>query len=171
MVLVTFGDVGDRHRAGARYHEVAGLVLVGVRVTADDDGLGPARHQPGDVGDDDRLAEDDAAQDVADRAVRAPPHLLEAELGDPRLVRGDGRALHADAVPLDGVRRVDRHLVVGGVAVLDAEVVVLELDIQVGQYQLVLDVLPDDAGHLVTVEFDDGVRHLDLGHGVIRFPS
>ena len=70
-----------------------------------------------------------------------------------------------DAVPLDGVRRVDRHLVVGGVPVLHGQVVIVELDIQVGQDQLVLDELPDDPRHLVTVEFDDGVRYLDLGHG------
>ena len=74
--------------------------------------------------DDDRLAEDDAAEDVADRAVRGPPHLLQAELLDPRLVRGDRGALDADAVLLGGVGGVDGDLVVGGVAVLDAEVVV-----------------------------------------------
>ena len=32
---------------------------------------------------------------------------------------------------LDGVRRIDRDLVVGGVAVLDAEVVVVEIDVEV----------------------------------------
>ena len=30
--------------------------------------------------------------------------------------------------------------------------------------QLVLDVLPDDPGHLVAIEFDDGVGHLDFCH-------
>ena len=90
------------------------------------------------------------------------PHLLQAELLDPRLVRGDGGALDADAVPLDGVGRVDGDLVVGGVAVLDAEVVVLEVDVEVRVDQAVLDELPDDAGHLVAVELDDGSYHLDL---------
>ena len=47
---------------------------------------------------------------------------------------------------------------------LDAEVVVLELDVEVRQDQLVLDELPDDPGHLVAVELDDGCLHLDLGH-------
>ena len=32
--------------------------------------------------------------------------------------------------------------------------------------QAVLDELPDDARHLVTVEFDDGVLDLDLLHGL-----
>ncbi len=45
---------------------------------------------------------------------------------------------------LDGVRRVDRDLIVGRVAVLDRKVVILEVDIKVGVDQLVLDILPDD---------------------------
>ena len=55
----------------------------------------------------------------------------------------------------DRLGRVDGHLVVGGVAMLDAEVVILELDVEIGQDQLLLDEVPDDAGHLVAVELDD----------------
>src|ERR1700758_3050044 len=47
-------------------------------------------------------------------------------------------------VPLDGVGRVHRHLVAGGVPVLHGQVVVVQRDIEVGQDQLVLDELPDD---------------------------
>ena len=82
-------------------------------------------HQPRDVRDHDRLAEDDAAEDVADRPVRRAVHLLQAELLDPRLVGRDRRALDADAVLLDRVRGVDRDLVLGRVAALDPEVEVL----------------------------------------------
>ncbi len=91
--------------------------------------------------------------------------LLEVEFLHPRLVRRDGGAFDADAVLLDGVGGVDGDLVVGLVAVFHAEVEVLQVDVEVGQDQLVLDELPDDAGHLVAVEFDDGVRHLDFCHG------
>jgi len=55
-------------------------------------------------------------------AVRRLPHLLEAELLHPRLVRGDGRAFDADAALLDGVGSVDGHLVFGSVAVLDGKI-------------------------------------------------
>ena len=37
------------------------------------------------------------------------------------------------------------------------EVVVLQVDVEVGQDQLLLDERPDDASHLVAVEFDDRV--------------
>jgi hypothetical protein len=131
-------------------------------VTADDDRLGPARHQARHVLADDRLAEDHAAEDVADGAVGRAVHALEAEFLDAGLIRRDGGAFHADAVLLDGVGRIDGDLVVGLVALFDAEVVVLEVDVEIGVDQLVLDELPDDAGHLVAVEFDDRVFDLDL---------
>ena len=45
-----------------------------------------------------------------------------------------------------------------------AEVVIEQVDVEIGMDQLVLDQLPDDAGHLVAVDLDDGVGHLDLRH-------
>src|SRR6185312_743308 len=81
-----------------------------------------------------------------------------------RLVGGDRRALHTDPVLLDRFGGFDRHAVVGRIAVLDPEVVVLQVDVEVGKDQLLLDELPDDPGHLVAVELDDRVLHLDLRH-------
>jgi hypothetical protein len=52
----------------------------------------------------------------------------------------------------------------GLVALLDREVVILQIDVEVGQDQPFADPLPDDAGHLVAVHFDDGIRYLDLRH-------
>jgi hypothetical protein len=109
-------------------------------------------------------------QMIGSRKITPPRMLRIVPLGDfhiflrlnsfTRLRRRDGRALDADAVLLDGVGRVDRDLVVGGVAVLDAEVVILQVDVEIGVDQLVLDELPDDPGHLVAVDLDDGVGTL-----------
>ena len=158
------GRVGEGDRAGAGHFEVGRAVLVAEGVAADHDGLGPVGDEPGDVVDDDRLAEDDAAEDVADRPVRGLPHLLEAELLDARLIGGDGRALDADSVLFDGVGGVDGHLVIGGVAILDRQVVVAQVEIEIGEDQAVFDELPDDAGHLIAVEIDDGTGDLDFRH-------
>src|SRR6185312_279144 len=162
--LAVLADKLDGERALTRETEVGGAILVAVGVAADDDGLRPAWDEARHVAADDGLAEDDAAEDVADRAVGALPHLLQIEFFDARLVRRDGRALDADAVLLDGVGRVDRNLIVGGVAVLDRQIVVLERHIEIRMDQLVLDQLPDDTGHLIAVELDDGSGHLDLLH-------
>jgi hypothetical protein len=74
------GSVHQLDEAGLVGHEVSRLVLVAVSVAADDDGLRPAGHHARDVLADDRLAEHGAAQNVADRAVRGWPHLLQFEL-------------------------------------------------------------------------------------------
>ena len=47
--------------AGAGDHTVLGTVLVSESVTTDDDGLAPARYQPGDAGDDNGLTENSSA--------------------------------------------------------------------------------------------------------------
>ena len=154
----------DGEAALARHLEVGGAVLVAVGVAADHEGLGPARHEARHVRANDGLAEDHATEDVADRTVGRAPHLLELELLDAGLVRCDRRAFHADAVALDRLGRIDRHLIVGGVAVLDAEIVIVEVEIEVGVDELVLDLRPDDPGHLVAVELDDRIGHLDLRH-------
>ena len=144
--------------------EIGRAILVAVGVAADHDRLRPAGHQARHVLADDRLAEDDAAEDVADRAVRALPHFLQLEFDDPRLVGRDRRAFHADAAGLDRLGRLDRHPIVGGVAVFDAEVEILQIDVEIGMDQLVADEMPDDARHLVAVEFDDRILDLDLWH-------
>ena len=52
----------------------------------------------GHVLTDDRLAENDAAENVADRPVRALPHFLQIELFDARFVRRDRSAFDAEAM-------------------------------------------------------------------------
>ena len=153
-----------RQLARARKTEVGGAVLVTKGMAAHDDGLGPARHKARHVAADDRLAKDDAAQNVADRAVRAFPHLFQAEFLDPLFIRGDGRAFHAHAVLLDRIGGIDGDLIVGAVALFDPQIVIFQIKVEVGQDQLFLDEVPDDPGHLVAIKFDDGVGYLDLRH-------
>ena len=64
-------------------------------------------------------------------------------------------ALDPDPVLLDRVGGVDRDLVIGVVAAFDPEVVVLQIDVEIGKDQLLLDERPDDAGHLVAIQLDD----------------
>ena len=54
-----------------------------------------------------------------------------------------------------------RNLVVRCVAILKPQIVVFQFDLDKGENQFVLDHLPDDAGHLVAVHFDDGVLRLN----------
>ena len=158
------------HRQLARpwNEEIGRAILVAESVTADHDRVGPAGDETRHVGDDNGLAEDAAAEDVADRAVRRLPHLLEVEFLNSRFVRRDGRAFDADAMFLDRMGGIDSDLVVRCVAVFDREVVVQKVDVEIRLDQPLPDPLPDDPRHLVAIELDDGVFHLDLGHAFSR---
>ena len=162
--LAILADELDGELAFPGKLEVGRAVLIAIGVAADDDRLGPAGHEPRHVLADDRLAEDGAAEDVADGAVRRLPHFLQIEFLHAGFVRRDGGAFDADAMLQDGMGAVDGDLIVGLVTVLDAEIVVEEIDVEIGKDQLLFDELPDDAGHLVAVELDDGSSHLDFLH-------
>ena len=154
----------DGDLAGPREAEIGGAILVSESMAADHDGSGPARNEARHVAADDRLAEDDTAQNVADRAVGAAIHPLEPEFLHPRLVGRDGGAFDGDADLFRLLGGLDGDPVIGAVAFLDPEIVVKQVDIEIGQDQLVLDEGPDDAGHLVAIHLDDGIFHFDLGH-------
>ena len=162
--LAVFTDEFDGQLALSGKFEVRRAVLIAEGMAADDDRLRPARHKPRHVLADDRLAENDTAEDIADRTVGRLPHLLQGKLFDALLVRRDCRAFDADAVFLDRVGRIDGNLVVRLVSMFDTEIEIFEVDVEIGVDQLFLDELPDNAGHLVAVEFDDRVCHLDLRH-------
>ncbi len=159
--------VGHRDLAGTGDLHFRGAIDVAIGMAADDDRLGPVRHQARHILADDRLAEDRAVQDVAQRAIRAAIHPLQAEFRHPGLVRGNGRAFYADAVLGDRVGRIDGHLIVRLVTVFDTEVIIFQIDIQVRKDQLVLDKTPDNAGHLVPVQLDDRGLDLDFCHHIL----
>ena len=92
----------NAHLALAGHDEVCGAILVAKGVASDDDRLGPTRDQSRHILADDGFAEHDPAQDIADGAVGRLPHLLELEFFDPRFIGGDGGALYAHPILLNG---------------------------------------------------------------------
>lgn len=142
--------------------EVLGAVLVAETVAGDDNGLVPVTDNARNIFANDRLAENCAVKDVADGAIGAAPHLFEPEFFDARFIGSDGCALDGDAELFGGVGRIDGDLIVGLVAFFDGEIVVFEIDIEVGKDQAFANRLPDDARHLVSVHFDDGVQDFDF---------
>ena len=156
------GDEFHRQGTGTRKLKIGRAVLVAKTVTGHHHRLIPMAHQTRHVFTNDRLAENSAIENIADGPVRAFPHLLEIEFLHARFVRRDGGALDGDTVFLRCHRRLDSHLVVGSVAVLHAQVKVLEVDVQVGEDQFFADHLPDDARHFVAVHFNDRVLDFDF---------
>ncbi len=66
-------------------------------------------------------------QDIPNSAVRALPHRLEPELLHPRLVGCDSRTLDPHLTIGYSMGCVDGDLVIGEVAILHAEVVVVDI--------------------------------------------
>ena len=137
-------------------------VLVTKCMSSNDNGLSPPGHQPGNVLDNDGLSEDSSIELVSNRAIGAFPHLLQFEFLDSGLIGSDGRALNANLAFLYGCSCIQCHLIVCLVTILHAEVEVLNVDVEEGQDQLILNELPDDAGHLVAVHINNGVVNLDF---------
>jgi hypothetical protein len=93
-----------------------------------DIGLNPTRQDGG--------AEHRAVQDGADGAVGTRPHLFQVEFLHALGVGGDGRALDAHAVFLDGLGRGHGVQVVGVVPFFHIEVVILRIQVHIGLQQL-----------------------------------
>ena len=111
------GRKDELHTTGAVDHHLAVAIDVAVSMTRDRDRLLPAGDQRLDALRKDRLAEDGAVQNGAKRPVRTFIHRLQIIFFHARRVRRDRRALDADAVFFDRMRRVDRHLIVRPVAI------------------------------------------------------
>eukprot|EP00128_Syssomonas_multiformis_P005792 Colp12_sorted_trinity150504_noHs@29020 len=142
--------------AGTRDHQVSGTVLVTKGVTTDNNGLSPTGDKTGHVLADDGFTENSAAKNVANGSIGAEPHFLKTEFLHSGLIRSDGGALDANVVLLDGFSGLNSDLVISLVTVLDAEIEVLNIKINEGEDEFLFDELPDDAGHLVAIEVDDG---------------
>src|SRR5699024_11491949 len=92
-----------------------------------------------DAVDHDGGAEYGAVQHGADGAVGALPHLVQLVLVHPLGVGGDGGALDRHAVLLVGQGGVHRHLVAGGVPVVQAQVIILDLEVHTAKDQGLFD--------------------------------
>ena len=96
-VAAVFGFPFHGQLAFAGHDKIGGAILVAKSMTANDNWIRPTRHKTRHIAANNRLAEHGATQNITDRAVGRFPHLLQAKFFNPRLIRCDGRALHADA--------------------------------------------------------------------------
>jgi len=152
----------SRKLTSSRHQEVSAVILISESVSADNDRLGPVVDQSRDVLDDDWFSKDGSVKVISDGSIGALPHLLEVELLDSGLIGSDGGTLDADLALLDGSSGVHSDGVVSLVSVLHAQIEVLDVEIEERMDQLVLDLLPEDTGHLITVELSNGVLDLEF---------
>lgn len=125
-------------------NHILGTVLVTESMTANDDRVGPARHQTWDILAQDRLTENGSAENVTNGSIRRKPHLLQLEFFNSLFIGRDSGTLDSDVVLQNGVSSIDGYLIVSLIAIGQAQVVVQSLNLHVWKNQLVLDELPDD---------------------------
>jgi hypothetical protein len=145
--------------------EVSTVVDIAESVPSNDDRLGPILDKSGDVLDEDGLSEDGSIEVVSNGSIGTLPHLLKLELFDSGLIGSDGGALDADFAVFDGLGSIEGDFIVCLVSVFDAQIEVLDVEVEVGMDKIILDELPKDSGHFVSVQLGNGLAHLDFLKG------
>src|SRR3954471_5630172 len=84
-----------------------------------------------------RFTEDSAIKNITDGTIWTLPHLLQFEFFHTVFIRSDGCAFDAYTILADGVCCIYSHLVIGFVAVLHSKVKIFDVDVEVGQDQLI----------------------------------
>ena len=137
-------------------------------MSSNDNGFAPVVDESGDVLDENGFSEDGSVEVVSDGSVGTLPHLLEFEFFNSSLIWSDGGALDSHFAFLDGFGCIHGDLVVSFISVFHAEVEVLDVEVEEGMDQLVLDLLPEDTSHLVSVKLSNWILDLDFlgGEGV-----
>jgi hypothetical protein len=143
-------------------YEICGLILISECVPADNDGLFPSRDESWDVLDNDWFSEDSSIEDVSDGSIGTFPHFFQVELLDSGLIGSDGCAFDSNLTLLDGFSSLDGDLIFSGISVLNSEVEVEDVEVEEGENKFVLDGLPNDSGHLISVKLSYWLSHFDF---------
>jgi len=134
-------------------------------VSSNNDRLSPAGDKLRDILAENGFSEDGTVEVVSDSTIGGLPHLLKLEFFNSSLIRSDCGTLDTDLALFDGSGSIESYFIISGISVFHAEVEIFNVNVEEGKDELVLDVLPDDSGHLITVEFGYGVFNLDLLDG------
>lgn len=142
-----------------------------------------------------RFTEYSAAQDITESTIRTQPHFLEVELYmikrrkkkinirqdrvrcdilcrgrigafDSRLIRSNCSTLYTDRVFLHSLRSLLCNFVISFISVFHAKVIVFKVDVQVGQNEFFLNLVPDDTSHFIAVHLHNGILDFDFLVGI-----
>ncbi|CUQ20137.1 Uncharacterised protein [Segatella copri] len=136
-------------------------------MTGDGNRLLPVLYTRVDAWDGDRSTEYGTVHDATDSSIRALPHFVEFILVHTLCIRSDSSTLHSHAIFLSRLSRVDGYLVIGLVAIRQTEIIILRLQINERKNQFVLNHLPENSCHLITVHLYQWSCHLNLFHNTI----
>ena len=119
---------------------------------------------------DDRCTKYSSIKDRSYRTVRALPHFLKIILFHSCGVRRYGSAFYSNTIFLRSFCTVTCHFVICIISVLKSKIIIFCLEIYIRRDKFVLDHLPYDTCHLVSVHLNEWCLHLDLLQNIyLRF--
>ena len=140
------------------------LVYITISMTGNGDRLLPVLHTWVNAWNGDRCTKYSSVHDASDGSVRTFPHFVQLVFIHTLGIRSNRGTLYCHTIFLGSLSRVDGHLIVGLITIGQAQVIILSLEVDERQYQFILNHLPQDASHLVTVHLHQGSCHLNLFH-------
>jgi len=143
-------------------YEILCLILITKGMSSNNDWLGPSWYQFRNVINENWLSKHSSIQLVSNGAIWTLPHLFELELLDSCLIWCDCGALNTNFVFFNGVGTIEGNLIICLISLLDTEVKVLDVDVEIWEDEQILDLMPNDACHFITVHFDNWLINLDL---------
>ena len=112
----------------------------------------------------DRCTENSSVKNRTDRTVRTLVHLLQIVFIHTCMIRCNCRTFYCNAIFLRSFCCIDRYLIVCLITIIQSKIVVLCIQINKRKKELILDHLPEDSCHLVSVHFYQRCRHLNFFH-------
>ena len=138
------------------------IVNVTVGMASDGDRFFPGGNAGFDVIHENGFSENGSIQHGTDCSVGAFPGFFQMVFFYAVFIGRDGRAFNSNSVFHNGAGCINGDLIIRIIPVFDVKIVIIDVHVQVGKKQLVLDHLPHDAGHFVSVHFDESCFYFNF---------
>jgi len=88
--------------------------------------------------------------------------MFKVELFDSGFIRSDGSTFDTNFTLFDGIGSIDGDLIVGSISVFDTKIKIFNIEIKEWEDKLILDCLPDNSGHFITIKLSNSVFDFDF---------
>src|SRR5665647_1285059 len=150
--------------SGTIDYDIGRTVLIAKGMTADYDGSSPLRNKSGNIFYNNWLTKNRSVKDIPDRSIGRFVHLLQTKFCHTRFIRRNSSTFNTNVILLDGIGSIYSYLIISGIAMLNTQIIIFNVNIQKRENQLFSDHFPDDAGHFVPIEFHYRIQYFNFFH-------
>ncbi len=146
----------------ARNNEISCAVLITKCMASNDNWTIPIRNKTWNVFNYNWLTKYSTIKNVSNGAIRALPHLFEVELLNTRFIWCNGGTFNSHPILFDGICSINGNLVIGFISVFYPQIVIFDIQFEIGKNQFILDEFPNNSGHFISIEFNHRVVYFYL---------